>query len=109
MKNQISEQGQRAGTRIINVLSRSEIVQALTSISVKFIILHYQRNTKELRIFIVVPNQQLSSRWDFLECSVKDISTVLKSVHVLFLNVTCAANETHPAGGFFVTSIEIMA
>lgn len=63
---------------------------------------------KVLRVHIFVPHQKLCAHGDVLEGSVIDVTTVLERKQVLLVYVTCALYESHPAGRFFVSCIEII-
>ena len=63
------------------------------------------RNSKILRILFVVPHQHFLSRQDGLEWTVINFSQELEREQVLFLLVSGAADETHPARHLFVTSV----
>lgn len=67
-----------------------------------------QGNPKVLWVDLFVPHQELCSNRNVSECPVVDISTILKCKQILLAYVTCTLNETHPAGVFLVSRIQIV-
>ncbi|KAK2562902.1 hypothetical protein P5673_013873 [Acropora cervicornis] len=66
-----------------------------------------QGNSHVLRIFVIVPHQQLCSRRKVLKCSVINVAIILKSKHVLLAPVSRTANIPHPASIVLIMSIDV--
>ena len=67
-----------------------------------------QGNSHVLRIFVIVPHQQLCSRRKVLKCSVINVAIILKSKHVLLAPVSRTANIPHPASIVLIMSIDVV-
>ena len=65
-------------------------------------------NPKVLWVDVFIPHQQFCPHWDVLERSVVYVAAILKCKQVLFVSVTSALYEAHPAGRFFIRGIEIV-
>lgn len=70
--------------------------------------IYFKRDAHILRVLLVIPNQQFTSRRNVLESSVINVTTVLKGVHVLLGSIPCTSDVSHPTGLVLIASVNVI-
>lgn len=84
------------------------IVTLLTNRIIEGNFINFKRDAHILRVLLVIPNQQFTSRRNVLESSVINVTTVLKGVHVLLSSIPCTSDVSHPTGLVLIASVNVI-